>query len=233
MAHPVKRNPIQSRNPMASQIRMQYRWFQAMRAAGAPPSFRHLRPLCNYPEERFAAWFEKIVASTAATAALASSSSSPALALTPPRPPRGRRLGGVGGTPQPSVSATSLAELGISYIAGVRIHRVSSRRASSPLAKAAEPAAAPTVATTIKTKQDVEQREAFFAPGRADAKALVRKLSPGLDVLDLCCGTGGFALNAAAGKARSVLGVRMGAGRGTGVVVVSVLLCPQCSSLFT
>ncbi|CAN0421262.1 unnamed protein product, partial [Scytosiphon promiscuus] len=42
----------------------------------------------------------------------------------------------------------------------------------------------------------VGQREAFFAPGRADAKALVRKLSPGLDVLDLCCGTGGFALNA-------------------------------------
>ncbi|CAM9589579.1 unnamed protein product, partial [Hapterophycus canaliculatus] len=70
-----------------------------------------------------------------------------------------------------------------------------------------------TATAVIKMTHAMEQREAFFAPGRADAKALVRKLSPGLDVLDLCCGTGGFALNAAAGRARSVLGVRQGGGR--------------------
>lgn len=229
-----------------------------MRAAGAPPSFRHLRPLCNYPEERFAAWLKKIVASTAATAAAAALPSSTASTLTPPRP-RGRRLGGESGIPRPSVRATSLAELGISYTAGVRSHSISSRRASSQAAAATEPAVPPAsvsaagggggmgregsaaAAAVAKMKQAVEQRDAFFAPGRADAKALVRKLSPGLDVLDLCCGTGGFALNAAAGKARSVLGVRKGAGTviyggrwvhvgGSGWCVGSTLGFRNCSS---
>ena len=62
--------------------------------------------------------------------------------------------------------------------------------------------------TASAPREAAEGREFFFAPGRAEVKALVRKLSRGLDVLDLCCGTGGFALNAAAGKARSALGVR-------------------------
>ena len=52
-----------------------------------------------------------------------------------------------------------------------------------------------------------EEREAF-APGRAGGKAVVRRVSHGLEVLDLYCGTGGFAMNAAVGKARSALGVR-------------------------
>ncbi|CAN0221121.1 unnamed protein product, partial [Ectocarpus sp. 8 AP-2014] len=63
---------------------------QAMRAAGAPPAFRHLRTLCNYPEDRFSAWLERIVLD-------ADDSSSPATAssaASPSRPRPGRRLGG-------------------------------------------------------------------------------------------------------------------------------------------
>ncbi|HEB53321.1 MAG TPA: class I SAM-dependent rRNA methyltransferase [bacterium] len=44
----------------------------------------------------------------------------------------------------------------------------------------------------------------FFADQR-DNRLLVRTLASGRDVLDLCCNSGGFALNAAKGGARSVL----------------------------
>ncbi|CAM9433702.1 unnamed protein product [Ectocarpus sp. 4 AP-2014] len=162
---------------------------KAMRAAGAPPAFRHLRALCNYPEDRFSAWLERIVLD-------ADGSSSPATAFSaasPPRPRPGRRLGGdVDDPPTSSLSTTSLAELGLTYAAATRnASRRQRREAAGVAAGAAE-----------------EQRAAFFfAPGRAEVKALVRKLARGLDVLDLMCGTGGFALNAAAGGARSVIGV--------------------------
>jgi 23S rRNA (cytosine1962-C5)-methyltransferase len=46
----------------------------------------------------------------------------------------------------------------------------------------------------------------FFADQR-DNRQLVRRLSKGRHVLDLCCYTGGFACNAAAGQARTVCAV--------------------------
>ncbi|CBN80236.1 conserved unknown protein [Ectocarpus siliculosus] len=162
---------------------------KAMRAAGAPPAFRHLRALCNYPEDRFSAWLERIVLD-------ADDSSSPATAssaVSPSRPRPGRRLGGdADDPPTSSLSTTSLAELGLTYAAAtMNAPRRQRREAAGAAAGEAE-----------------EQRAAFFfAPGRAEVKALVRKLARGLDVLDLMCGTGGFALNAAAGGARSVIGV--------------------------
>jgi S-adenosylmethionine-dependent methyltransferase len=47
----------------------------------------------------------------------------------------------------------------------------------------------------------------FYADQR-DSRALVQRLSVGKRVLDLCCYTGGFALNAAIGGASSVTGDR-------------------------
>ena len=49
-----------------------------------------------------------------------------------------------------------------------------------------------------KTGSFLDQRE---------NRALVRRLARGRVVLDCCCYTGGFALNAAAGGAESVCGV--------------------------
>lgn len=171
-----------------------------MRAAGAPPAFPHLRALCTYPDERFAAWFERVVAAASPPPPSPPGKTSTLTTPTPRRPPRGRRLRGVGDPPRPSVRTTSLAELGISYAV--------SGGSSSSSRRAAAAATVAATAVTPNTEAVAQEVEACFAPGRADAKLLVRKLSQGLDVLDLCCGTGGFALNAAAGKARSVLGVR-------------------------
>lgn len=192
---------------------------QAMRAAGLLPAFPHLRAVCTYPEERFGAWLER----TAAAAAVAAESLLGDRSAPPPRPPRGRRPSGVGdGAPRPSIRTTSLAELGLTYAvrgsgSGSSLRRRQlqeqrqrqprpRRREGAPAAEAEEGSAE--TAAMMAAAAAAEERDAFFAPGRAEVKALVRRLSRGLDVLDLCCGTGGFALNAAAGKARSALGVR-------------------------
>lgn len=45
----------------------------------------------------------------------------------------------------------------------------------------------------------------FYADQR-DSRALVQRLAAGKRVLDLCCYTGGFALNAAIGGASTVTG---------------------------
>ncbi|CAN0340037.1 unnamed protein product [Ectocarpus sp. 6 AP-2014] len=164
---------------------------KAMRAAGAPPAFRHLRALCNYPEDRFSAWLERIVLDAGGSASPATASS----AASPSRPRPGRRLGGgdADDPPTSSLSTTSLAELGLTYAAATRnAPRRQRREAAGAAAGEAE---------------ERQRATFFFAPGRAEVKALVRKLARGLDVLDLMCGTGGFALNAAAGGARSVIGV--------------------------
>lgn len=180
---------------------------QVMRAAGVSPTFRHLRAICTYPDVRFAPWVAKLAGSSRPAAS--SSTNGPATAVTAPNakaapsfdlddgavvaatavtapqglaPRRGRRLRGE--PPRPSVRTNSLAELGLSYT-------VSPRRRGAVAALSAA----------------AEEREAF-APGRTGGKAVVRRVSRGLEVLDLYCGTGGFAMNAAVGKARSALGVR-------------------------
>lgn len=186
---------------------------QVMRAAGVSPTFRHLRAICTYPDVRFAPWVAKLAGSS--RSATSSSSSGPATTATVPNAKaapsldfdggtvvastavtatqglalrRGRRLRGE--PPRPSVRTNSLAELGLSYTVSPR------RRGAVAASSAAE-----------------EEREAF-APGRAGGKAVVRRVSHGLEVLDLYCGTGGFAMNAAVGKARSALGVRHTRGEG-------------------
>lgn len=178
-----------------------------MRAAGAPPAFRHLRALCNYPEDRFSAWLERLVFDADDSCSPATASS----AASSPRPRPGRRLGGdADDSPPSSLTTTSLAELGITYTAATR----NAPRRRTPAAAAGS-----------ASGEAPEQREAFFfATGRAEVKALVRKLARGLDVLDLMCGTGGFALNAAAGGARSVIGVRRG-GRGGRYSCFACLSC--------
>lgn len=188
---------------------------QVMRAAGISPTYRHLRAICTFPDVRFSSWMEKLAGSFRPAVSKSSSSSSrrsgdSTTAVTTPiakavlsfdvdsgaiattiagattpqglSPRRGRWLRG--DLPRPSVHTKSLAELGISYT-------VSSRRRGAVAALSAA----------------AEEREAF-APGRAGGKAVVRRVSRGLEVLDLFCGTGGFAMNAAVGKARSALGVR-------------------------
>lgn len=187
---------------------------QVMRAAGVSPTFRHLRAICTYPDVRFAPWVAKLAGSPRPSAS-SSSNSGPATTATVPDAKavpsfdfdggavvattavtapqglalrRGRRLRGE--PPRPSVRTNSLAELGLSYAVSPR------RRGAVAALSAAE-----------------EEREAF-APGRAGGKAVVRRVSRGLEVLDLYCGTGGFAMNAAVGKARSALGVRHTRGEG-------------------
>jgi 23S rRNA (cytosine1962-C5)-methyltransferase len=57
---------------------------------------------------------------------------------------------------------------------------------------------------------DVErgQKTGFYADQR-DNRAVVRDLAAGKRVLDLCCYTGGFALNAAVGGAVHVTGMTL------------------------
>lgn len=117
-----------------------------------------------------------------------------------PKALRGRRLSGAdsnGG--RPSVRADSLAELGITYTVSAARPRVGAATGSMRSVAAG---------VEVGARSGVGEEEAF-APGRAEAKRLVGQVSRGLEVLDLYCGTGGFALNAASGMARSALGVRM------------------------
>lgn len=194
---------------------------QAMRAAGILPAFQHLRSICNYPDARFDDWLvrlapaaatasaaaEKAVAPAAPTviveapisAADSNLSTAAALPGTLPRG-RGRQLRGAGDNARPSVRADSLAELGVSYA-------VSPRPAGGVAADDAESGITSDIGLMESSQAGAAEERGAFAPGRTDGKALVRRVSRGLEVLDLYCGTGGFALNAAVGGARSVLGV--------------------------
>lgn len=121
-----------------------------------------------------------------------------------PRRRRGRQPRGEGDARRPSVRTDALAELGLSYAV------TSLRRGAANPAVVADASPGHVTGLMVVSAGDAaaaEEKEAF-APGRTEAKALVRRLSRGLDVLDLYCGTGGFALNAAAGGARSARGVR-------------------------
>lgn len=69
------------------------------------------------------------------------------------------------------------------------------------------PLGSPAMVAAAAAAAGEEEEEAAFAPGRMKARALVGEVSRGLEVLDLYCGTGGFALNAAKKGARSVWGV--------------------------
>ena len=56
-----------------------------------------------------------------------------------------------------------------------------------------------------KIAQRGGQKTGFYADQR-DSRRLIQQLCPGKRVLDLCCYTGGFALNAAVGGAVHVTG---------------------------
>lgn len=50
------------------------------------------------------------------------------------------------------------------------------------------------------------QKTGFYADQREN-RQFIRNISEGQRVLDMCCYTGGFALNAASGQATSVTGI--------------------------
>lgn len=201
-----------------------------MRAAGVSPSSSHLRAICNYPESRFSGWFErqtKPCSQSAESPSVSSEASSIWTTTAKACYPNGSdgdsveqfearsqatfyslaasqtRLRGSGKLGRPNFRADSLSELGISYI--VRSSLSSGKRAPSGVMGAL--GTDPISSVTSRVGSAVEVEEAF-ASGRTEGRALVRRVSRGLEVLDLYCGTGGFALNAAIGGARSSLGVR-------------------------
>lgn len=126
---------------------------------------------------------------------------------------RGKPLPRANDAPLPSVRTDTLAESGIIY--HVNSQRKTTEEAASTIVVEATTAGSMASAGVTVTRfaslsltAVAEDRMEAFAPGRVVGKEVVRRISRGLNVLDLYCGTGGFAMNAAVGGARSVLGVR-------------------------
>lgn len=168
-----------------------------MKEEGLSPSYIHLRSICNYTDHAFDSWLDRTLAAAVRGADSTTTSRTPGSS-----------------TDEGSVRTETFAELGISYAA------VPPRRARSPAITAATREAmavansarvnmkAPAGSAAMVSTATTADEEQAFAPGRTEARALVGELASGLEVLDLYCGTGGFALNAARNGARSVLGVR-------------------------
>ena len=79
---------------------------------------------------------------------------------------------------------------------------------SGALGDGDEPLWAPIVENGVRfaPHPELRQKTGFYADQR-ESRRLVRSIAAGKSVLDVCCYTGGFALNAAAGGAERVLGV--------------------------
>ncbi|CAM9621727.1 unnamed protein product [Discosporangium mesarthrocarpum] len=199
---------------------------QLMHKAGIPPTFAHLRIICTKTEPDFSVWILKMIkgaqhASANGRPARASPAGPHGLpphpkALSPPQPgsktvklTQGRPLRvtqnddlhGVPGARR--VGICKVAELGISYRV---VEADLGGWPSAPSPRAPRVVSEGGDGSGLGLGLGVGVGEAFW-PGRKDARALVREVGQGLRVLDLHCGTGGFALNAAKGGANSVLGV--------------------------
>lgn len=189
-----------------------------MRAGGVSPSFTHLRAICNYPDYRFPGWLDRVLAAAGvAGSSIRSSSGSDTDATSDSTTMRVKSqtrgaLASIAPPARPSVRADTLAELGISY-AVLPPRKRRSPAASAPSISSPKTGVSMTVLldspgiVASATVAGEEEGEAF-APGRMKARGLVGEVSRGLEVLDLYCGTGGFALNAAKNGARSAWGVR-------------------------
>lgn len=203
---------------------------KAIKATGMTPSFAHLRAICVYTEDRFVRWLGRV--SPAATTATpngdtvpqtvikATTTSLPSLQTTHPSTTatttaitttatnrRGRQRPpplSLDNPRQGSVRVDILTELGISYAVNP------SKRKRLPFSappRSAGVGVVTTLAVGSSAMLAAAGEQETFAPGRTEARALVGQVSRGLNVLDLYCGTGSFALNAAKNGARSALGV--------------------------
>lgn len=120
---------------------------------------------------------------------------------------------------EPDADAAAEAEAGVASSAALdsaatdAATETASASSSSSSSEASVDCAGAAASDTVVVENGVKyaaspygQKTGFYCDQRPN-RAAVRQLSSNLRVLDLCCYTGGFALNAAAGGATEVLGV--------------------------